>query len=376
MSVAITHGDTLTAYGMGLDWLWEQLCHGTTAIHMTKAFDRPGFVSNQAALLEDLMMKEDQSRVMALLERLLAPLIGNLDPNTSLLLTTTIGEVEHIQRSILEDNFSCHMHANPLHLLAWIKNSLGLKADAAIVSSACASASMALSRAAAMIRQDAAQQVLVVACDAVTEFLYAGFSGLLSLSQQPARPFDADRDGLSLGDGAAWALLSSDNAQVNLLQHVGTRLVGWGSTTDAVHMTAPDRQAKGLIRAITKACKMAGVAFEDISGVIAHGTATPLSDAMEITALSQCLPPTIPVMSIKGAIGHTCAATGLIQALVASHAIKSRTLPPTMGLNNPDPACDARYIRQAVELPNDALMLSMNSGFGGVNTAMLIKGGN
>lgn len=374
MSVIIAQGDAVTAYGWGMDALWCGLRSGTTAIRPSPRFDRPGFVSCQAAQIDGLAVEPGESRVMAMLRKLLSPLAGTIDSRTTLILSTTIGEVDFIERAVLDDCAEDESQAGPDRLLMRIKRLLGLNGDAAVVSSACASSAIALTRAAAMIQQGLAEQVLVVACDALTEFLYAGFSGLLSLSEQPARPFDADRDGLSLGEAAAWALLTVDSHRAAIDQRLACRVIGWGNTCDAVHMTAPDRAGNGLIRAINKACRMAQADPADIGFVVAHGTATALSDAMEIGALCQTMPRPVPVMSIKGGIGHTCAATGLIQILLAGRALHETSLPATIGLTTPDAACDSRYIQRAVDVAGDAAALSMNSGFGGVNSVVMLKG--
>jgi 3-oxoacyl-(acyl-carrier-protein) synthase len=235
------------------------------------------------------------------------------------------------------------------------------------MSSACASSAAALARAASMVRSGRAQQVLVVTADAMSEFVYSGFSSLLSLSAGPARPFDRERCGLTLGEAAAWALVKE--------QVEGTKILGWGSTTDAVHMTAPDRNARGLSRAIEKAAAMAQRPLEDVGLIAAHGTATQYSDAMEITAFRAGIPSPRPVFSIKGAIGHTLAAAGLVQILVAARAMERATAPPTIGCDSPDDAATGWARGSAVPLENAHLALSTNSGFGGVNTAIILGGG-
>jgi 3-oxoacyl-[acyl-carrier-protein] synthase II len=364
MNAAIRQSDCLTAYGRGLDALWDGLLSGQTAISPTDQFAGHGFVSNTAARIADLAIEPNESRVMAMLRQILSPLAGTLDPQTPIILATTLGEIEHVEQSVLQNSPGEADDSRPQVLLAKLKTLLGLRGRGILVSSACASSAAALACGAAMIRHGQAANVLVVTADALSEFVYSGFSTLLSLCEKAARPFDAGRCGLSLGEAAAWALLSAEPS--------GTQIVGWGSTTDAVHMTAPDRTAGGLCRAIAKAAAMSETSPADVAFIAAHGTATLYSDAMELLAFRKSVPNPRPIFSIKGAIGHTLAAAGLVQILVAARALSRGIVPPTVGLTAPDADAVGWARGQAIEIAPANLALSTNSGFGGVNTAVLL----
>lgn len=372
MSVVVECGDVVTAYGPHLDDLWRGLCAGQTAIRESDRFAPHQFISRQLAEVASLAMAPGESRVMALLRRLLAPVAGTIEPDTPLLLATTIGEVDHLEQAVLQQGAHDRALADPTHLLHAVQDLLAVNGPAAVVSSACASSTMALSRAAAMVRDGRARRVVVVACDSITEFICSGFSGLLSWSQRPARPFDVDRDGLTPGEAAAWAIVAAADPTAC---PASAQLCGWGSTADAVHMTAPDPTGRGLARAITKACRMADTSPEDIHLVIAHGTATTLSDAMEVAAFDRLMPKPVPALSIKGGTGHTFAATGLVQTLVAIRALREKILPATVGLAQPESSDAAHFHTTMQQVPADGLALVVNSGFGGVNTALLLKGG-
>ena len=204
MNVAIVQSDIATAYGWGTDALWSGLLSGKTAIRPTRQFAERGFVSDQAALLPDLQVKEGQSRVWAMLERILSPLVGKLDSETTLIIASTVGEIEYLERSVLNDQPKLAAESQPHALVRCAQPFLNLRGPAMAISAACASSSAAMTRAASLIRHDDASQVLVVACDAVSEFVYSGFSGLSSLCAAPAKPFDANRCGLTLGESAGW----------------------------------------------------------------------------------------------------------------------------------------------------------------------------
>jgi 3-oxoacyl-(acyl-carrier-protein) synthase len=372
MNIVIAQSDVATAYGWGLDALWNGLLSGKTAIRPTERFAERGFLSNQVAMIPGLEVEKGESRAMAMLRRLLPRGVGKIDPSTPLILATTVGEIEYIERAILNGRPDLAADARPQVLLRRVKRLLGLNGPGLVYSSACASSAAAVTRAASMIRRGEAKKVLVVTCDAVSEFVYSGFSTLLSLCEEPARPFDAQRSGLTLGEAAAWALLSSDDA---LDSNSAASILGWGNTTDAVHMTAPDRNAVGLSRAIAKACAMAGRSAGEVSFIAAHGTATRYSDAMELLAFSGAITEPKPIFSLKGGVGHTLAATGLVQLLVAGRAMSHGLVPATVGLLTPDPSAVEWAHDAPVPLGRAPLALSTNSGFGGVNTAILLGGG-
>lgn len=373
MSVVITQSDVATAYGWGLDALWDGLLSGQTAIRPTQRFAEREFVSKQAAMIPDLEVEPDGSRAMAILTRLLSPLVGKLDPQTALILATTVGEIEYVERAILNDQPELAAGARPQVLLARVKQMLQLRGTAVVISSACASSAVAITRAASLIRRGEIGKVLVVCCDAVSEFVYSGFSSLLSLCETPSRPFDVDRSGLTLGEAAAWALVASDDAAAD--GSSTTSILGWGNTTDAVHMTAPDRAGRGLSRAIAKAFRMAGRTAGEVSFIAAHGTATSYNDAMELVAFNGVIVEPRPIFSIKGGGGHTLAAAGLLQILTAGRALALGVVPGTVGLLTPDPAAVGWAHPQPVRIGRAPLALSTNSGFGGVNTAILLGGG-
>ena len=204
MNVVISQSDLITPYGQGLSALWTGLLANQTAIKSTKMFAERNFCSDQAAIIEGLSVEKDQSRVMAMLRVILTPLQGKLGSTTPIILATTVGEIEYLQTAVLNNQPELAEESRPQHLLGKIKSLLDLRGPGIVLSSACASSAAALTHAASMIQTGEAKKVLVIAADAISEFVYSGFSTLQSLSPTPAAPFDANRCGLSLGEAAAW----------------------------------------------------------------------------------------------------------------------------------------------------------------------------
>jgi 3-oxoacyl-[acyl-carrier-protein] synthase II len=370
MKAVIAKHDIATAYGWGLDALWNGLAGGTTAVTATNRFADRGFVSDQAAFIPDLTAEAGESRLLAALRRILEPVKGKLDPATPLIVATTVGEIEHLERGVLEGDCAAVASARPTVLVRKLQEILGLRGPAMTINSACASSSAAITQAAAMVLGGEAKEIIVVTGDCVSEFVYSGFSTLMSLSSQPARPFDAERAGLTLGEAVGFAVIRSE--EDSAAEEIA--ILGWGNTTDAVHMTAPDRDARGLSWAIAKALAMAQVPPGQIGFVAAHGTGTLYSDAMEMKAFARALGLPRPVFSTKGALGHTLSAAGLVQILVSARAIGRGIVPPSVGCETPDELARGWVRNSNTDLGAARLGLSTNSGFGGVNTAIVVGG--
>jgi 3-oxoacyl-[acyl-carrier-protein] synthase II len=214
--------------------------------------------------------------------------------------------------------------------------------------------------------------VLVVAFDAVSEFIFSGFSALQALSRDACRPFDRGRSGLTLGEGAAAILLASpDRARGEGREPVG-ELLGWSASNDAVHITAPARDSRGLIQAIGAALACAGIEPGDVGAVSAHGTGTIYNDLMELNAFRAIFGEKhVPVYGVKGALGHTLGAAGAIETVIALRALAEGLVPGTVGFKDPDPAAVGMVHAEPAPLRRRTLLLT-NSGFGGVNAALVL----
>ena len=181
---------------------------------------------------------------------------------------------------------------------------------------------------------------------------------------------------MNLGEGAAAILLMSpERALKEKRSPIGT-LQGWAVSSDALHITAPDREGNGLAQACTKALRKAGLEGRDISAFCAHGTGTIYNDAMELTSYRKIFgEKNIPVFSVKGAMGHTMGAAGGIETALCLKGLATGIVPPTTGLNEADEAAQGLVSPEPVKLHGDYI-LSTNSGFGGVNAALILGKGD
>jgi 3-oxoacyl-[acyl-carrier-protein] synthase II len=224
-----------------------------------------------------------------------------------------------------------------------------------------------------MIRDGERDCVLVVGCDNVSEFVAAGFASLMALDEDMARPFDRDRRGLSLGEAAAFMLLMSEHRASRENRPVLAEISGWGLTGDANHITGPARDGSGLALALRKALQSAGISSDEVGSISAHGTGTLYNDSMEMKAFRSVFAgKPLPTYSVKGGIGHTMGTAGLVDIIVAIKTLMERVVPPTVNLRQVDP--EALGWVASEPQPYDAdVTVSTNSGFGGVNCAVVLK---
>lgn len=265
--------------------------------------------------------------------------------------------------------------ARPAHELAGIYG-----ADAVqVLCAACASGNVALTCALGWIRSGRCDVVLCGGGDALNDFVLRGFQSLRALSPAACKPFDVRRNGLSLGEGAAFLVIESLAHASRRQQPVRALLRGSGQSCDANHMTGPDRQGRGASRAMRAAISDAGLAYTDIDFVSAHGTATPFNDLMEGQAIPAVFAEhtaQLPVNSIKGAVGHSMGAAAALEAVVAVRALQAQCVPGTIGLVEPDPAIPLHLLHSGRHELRLRHVLSTASGFGGLNAAVILSAAN
>ena len=362
---------SVTGLGPDLDTTWRRLLAGETAVRPIRRFDTGRYPARNASWIEGLESCGNRSLLFPILERLLDG-FGPLPPDCRLLTATTKGCIDTFERvrNGLPGDVADIPVSGPL---MWLASRLGLNDPGVNINGACASSTMAVARAADMIESGRADAVLVVCMDLVSEFVFSGFSSLQALDPAGCRPFDRNRNGLSLGEGgAALLMMNSATARRNGIPGIGS-VVGWGAANDATHVTAPARDGCGLIQSVRRAMAKASIGPDDIAAINAHGTGTVYNDAMESTAFETVFGTRrIPLNSIKGAIGHTLGAAGGIEIAVGVRSLADRTLPPTAGFREPMEKCV--FSVSPFPQPIDGIhLLSTNSGFGGINAAIILK---
>ncbi len=244
-----------------------------------------------------------------------------------------------------------------------------------IVANACASGANAVGFGVELIRRGRADRVLAGGYDALCQLVFAGFDSLQALSPNPCRPFDAHRDGLSIGEGAALVALESLESARRRYAAILGEIAGYATVIDLHHLTQPHPDGDAAFSAMRQACAMAQVTPDQIDYLNAHGTGTPLNDRAEALAIARWAGASVaklPVSSTKASIGHTLGAAGAVEVVVCLMALREQWLPPETTLETPDPICPFPLVRK----PMDACLdyaLSNSFGFGGVNASLVLR---
>ena len=370
-NIHISDYDCVTCFGDGDDILWKSLLTKECGFKQIRRFETKNYVNCVAGCITELDAIPHGQRFTELLEKLCRRNL-HTDANTVLLTATTKDNIELHERYVrTSKRDSCNFFA--CSMVDFLVKRLDIKCSAYNVNTACASASTAILWAAEMIENGETDEVVVWAADIVSEFVFSGFSALKVMSPTTSRPFDVNRDGLILGEAVGYIVLMSEE---KLLQKSKTSLgiiKSWGISSDAHHITAPDRHGRGLQRAIHNALEKVSIRADTLAAINGHGTGTVHNDAMEMAVFHQVFGDAMPpIYSIKGAIGHSLGPCGLIEVIVASRSLQEQIVPPITGLQKPEPEIDA-HVSMEPQTIDGRYTLTTNSGFGGINTALVLE---
>ena len=256
-----------------------------------------------------------------------------------------------------------------------IATKLGLKGPKTTFMTACSSGATAIGYAGDLIRTGAAPLVVAGGTEPLSRVTYAAFNALQAVDREYCKPFDKNRQGLSLGEGAGIMILEAlPHAQRRGARIYG-ELLGYGGSCDSYHMTAPDPQASGAARCMQTALQDSGVSPDRVDYINAHGTATPANDLMETRGIKTLFSKRayqIPVSSTKSMTGHTLGAAGAIEGVASVLGIFESFIPPTIHLNERDPECDLDYVANESREAELNIVLSNSFAFGGNNTAIVL----
>lgn len=254
-------------------------------------------------------------------------------------------------------------------------SAFGFQGPLTSISNACASGANAIGHAWEMLRNGRAERVLSGGYDTLCQLTFAGFDSLQALSPTACRPFDAQRDGLTLGEGAAILTLETlAHAQKRGAEILG-EIIGYGAATDTHHLTQPHPEGKAALAAMTAACMSATISPAQVDYVNAHGTATPHNDATEAAAINRWAGAGVKnlrVSSTKAVSGHSLGAAGAIEAVVCLMALRGQWLPPQPSIKLPDPACHFHIVREPADAKIETA-LSNSFGFGGANATLIFR---
>jgi len=248
----------------------------------------------------------------------------------------------------------------------------GFTVPAQIIANACASGSNAVGHAYTLIRSGQKRRVLSGGYDAISEMVFCGFDCLQASTPEKIRPFDKDRTGLVLGEGAALIALENWDDATARGATILAELIGYGIATDNYHLTQPNPSGIGPLLAMQRALASAGITADAVDYINAHGTATVFNDATEGLAISQ-LCPDVPVSSTKSMMGHSLGAAGAIEAVFSVLALQHQFLPPNINHREADPAWTFPVVANEARAAKVNCVLSNSFGFGGTNATVALK---
>ncbi len=268
------------------------------------------------------------------------------------------------------DDYFVHRHLHDLEI------DLGLRGPATALGNACASGANAVGHAWELLRARRAECAVAGGYDALNELVFAGFDSLQALSPTACRPFDRERDGLGLGEGAALLVLETLEHARDRGATILAELAGYGLATDLHHLTQPHPEGLGAAASMSAACALAGLAPADIDYINAHGTGTVLNDRAEALAIGAWAGEAvgeIPVSSTKASVGHLLGAAGAVEAVICVMALLGQWLPPTINVREPDAVCRFSVLQQARKAARLEAVLSNSFGFGGSNATLAFR---
>jgi 3-oxoacyl-[acyl-carrier-protein] synthase II len=285
-----------------------------------------------------------------------------------------------------EDYFrSLHGHGSLRNAPAWIANyppqkpvmdaldSFGIRTGCQVIANACASGTNAIGHAFACVRSGRYQSVLAGGYDALSELVFVGFDSLQASTPEKCRPFDRDRTGMVLGEGAAVLALENLDSALARGANILAEIKGYGISTDNHHLTQPDPSGVGARAAMEQALQSADLAARSVNYINAHGTATPLNDAAEAKAINDLFASSVPVSSTKSMMGHSLGAAGAIEAVFCLLALQDQFLPANINFRAPDEGMELDIVANEPRPASIGTVVSNSFGFGGTNASIVIQ---
>jgi 3-oxoacyl-(acyl-carrier-protein) synthase len=379
--IAIAGCGAISAVGCGVEALRCALHANASGLRASERFNSPRFQSSIVGAVVDGFFEADEDdpahRLAAEALRQARdeaqPALCSISPaRIGFVLATTKANIEALER--LTEGRACsdaaRRHLQGDLLAADLATEFGAAGRVQCVSAACVSGLSAIQQGAKMIQRGEADAVFVVGVDHLSAFVVAGFTAFKAIDPGGCRPFDAARCGLSPGEVGAAIVL----ARENFAPSSTIKIRGWSTSNDANHLTGPSRDGSGLALAMRAALAAAKLTPPEIDYINAHGTGTPYNDAMESMALRAVFGEACPPFSgVKGMLGHTLGAAGVIETIVCVLALRGNFLPGTSRLMAPAEGVPQSLVREPRTVAKLNHVLKLNTGFGGLNGALILS---
>jgi 3-oxoacyl-[acyl-carrier-protein] synthase II len=405
--IVITGLGLVNALGNDVETAWRNLIAGESGAGPITLFDPTGYPVDFACELKDFdptvwidrkkTRRMDRFALMGLAAARQAEADSGLDiakerDRIGAAIATGVGGLLSFQECTLTLFNRGPDRVNPFSIpsiipnmgAAWVSMELGMRGPLLSECTACAASNMALGDAADAIRLGRADVMLAGGAEAgITPVGIAGFGAMRAISRRnddpkrASRPFDRDRDGFVMGEGGAVLVLEDLEHALARGAKIYAEFIGYGVSSDALHITEPDSTGENPARAMKMAFKDAGIDPSEIDYINAHGTSTPLGDSSETKVIKNALGEEAayktPISSTKGATGHCLGGAGAVEAIFSTLAIRDGILPPTINQENADPECDLDYVPNEARKADVRITVSNSFGFGGHNASIVLR---
>lgn len=404
--VVITGIGAVTPLGLNAETTWEQAIKGVSGIGKLSRLDPEDFPVKVVGEVKDFdpteyverkeARKMDRFTQYAVASAMMAVKDANLEiteeiaPRVGVWIGSGIGGMETYEQQFKTFLEKGHRRVSPFFVPMLIPDMasgqvsilLGAKGINSCTVTACATGTNSIGDAFKVIQRGDADVMITGGAEApITSMALAGFSSAKALSpnsdpETACRPFDADRDGFIMGEGAGVIILESLESAQKRGAKIYAEIVGYGATGDAYHITAPAPEGEGGVRAMKMALNDANMQPEDIDYINAHGTSTEYNDKFETTAIKNVFGDhayNLAVSSTKSMTGHLLGAAGAVEAIFSIKAIEDGIIPPTINYKTPDPDCDLDYVPNESRKQKVNAVLSNSLGFGGHNATLIFK---
>ena len=405
--VVVTGVGLVSSVGLGTQATWEGLCAGQSGIGAITRFDVSEFTVRIAGEVKgfdplDYIGKKDVKKMDIFIQYAVAAsefalrdasLIDDvpLGSDVGVFIASGIGgftTIEREHRNLLEGG---PRKISPFFIPSAIINlaagqvsiKFGARGPNSATCTACSASAHAIGDSFELVKRGAAEVMIAGGSEAaITPMGVGGFAAMRALStrndepERASRPFDNERDGFVIGEGAGVLILEELERATRRGVPIYAEVVGYGMSADAHHMTAPAEDAEGAVRVMKAALCQAGIEPSEIGYINAHGTSTPYNDRLETLALKKCFGDharSVPISSTKSMTGHLLGAAGGLEAGISALVLRDQVVPPTINLENPDPECDLDYVPTEKRSVSVTYTLSNSFGFGGTNACLIFK---
>ena len=394
--VVITGLGVISSIGIGKDEFWESLLKGKSGISPVTSFDTSKHFTHNGGEVknfrpEEFIPKErleimNRTTQMALASTKLAledaALLNEMFTNYKIGVShgTTLGDaqtIEDIDTLLLNNkkiNKELFYQLPTYSAPSTIARDFNFNGPNFMFSTACAAGNYAVAYGYDLIKLNRADIVIAGASDPISRIEYTGFNQFKAVAPEKCQPFDKNRKGMMLAEGAGTVILESLEHALNRGSTIYAEVLGYGLSCDARHMTTPS--VDGISACMKKAMKEAGITIEEVDYISAHGTGTQANDRTECAAIKEVFGPRyreIPVSSIKSMLGHTMGAASALEAITCALAINNDIIPPTINFETPDPECDIDCVPNQARRHTVNIALNNSYAFGGNNASLVLK---